>query len=275
MVGILGDPVDHSLSPRMHNAAFAHLGLDYVYVPFRVNGRGLGRAVRSVRALGLAGVNVTVPYKENVLRHVDELSDAARLIGAANTLYMRDGVLVGDNTDSYGFVEALRTHGILIRRKRVLLIGAGGAARAVVYALVCGGASEVVIANRTRANAERLARSFKCESTKIHTAGLDALVDGELLPTRDVVVNSSSVGLDGGRFLEYDAASTPRGTVHFDLAYSNTLTPFLALARHARRVPIDGRHMLVHQGAAAFKHFTGRRAPVDVMAKAIGIKIPT
>lgn len=270
VVGILGNPVDHSLSPRMHNAAYAALGLDYVYVPFRATPATIRGAVRAMRTLGIVGFNVTVPYKQDVVRLVDRLGPAATAIGAVNTIWRDGDDIVGDNTDAAGFVDALKAHGAKIRGAPVLVIGAGGSARAVLHALKTGGAADVVLANRTKAKALRLAREFGVTATT-----LDALHEEGLLETRTLVVNCTPVGLKGGDFLEYTAAQTPKRCVHFDLAYSRDgLTPFLALAHKARRPIIDGRHMLVHQGAAAFRLFTGKKAPVDAMLAAVGISQP-
>lgn len=266
VVGILGDPVDHSLSPRMHNAAYAALGLDFVYVPFRATPDTIRSAVRAMRTLGVVGFNVTVPYKQDVLRLVDRLTPAAKAIGAVNTIYRDGNDIVGENTDAPGFVEALRTHGVRTRGARVLVIGAGGSARAVLHALREGGAAQVVLANRTKPKAVKLAREFGAEAS-----GLHALEGADLLGTRTLVVNCTPVGLKGGDFLGYAARATPKTCAHFDLAYGRDLTPFLKLATRAGRPTIDGRHMLVHQGAAAFRLFTGKKAPIDVMLDAVGV----
>ncbi len=271
IVGIIGDPVDHSISPRMHNAAFAELGLDFAYVPFPTSASQLRAAMRSISALGLAGFNVTVPFKTSCMRYLDKLSDAAKTIGAVNTVYREKDKLVGDNTDASGFHQALLANGVRPRGKRVLVIGAGGSARAVLYALTRSGASDIVIANRTLSKARKLAREFGGEKARLQTADLDILDDFDFLESRQLVVNCTSVGLGGGSFLDYAAESTAEDCVHFDLAYGEEATPFLRLAADASRPVIDGRHMLLHQGAAAFKIFTGRRAPVEVMAKAIGL----
>jgi shikimate dehydrogenase len=271
VVGIFGDPVAHSLSPRMHNAAFRALGLDYVYVPFRPQQRTIDAAVDAIRALGLVGVNVTVPFKADVMPCVDRVSDTARAAGAINTIVWRDGKLFGDNTDVPGFTAALAAAGSRARGKNVLLIGAGGAARGIVYALLAGGAAEIAIANRTRSRADALVKLFAKDRKRLRVQTLGALSDDRLLSTRQLVVNSTSVGLHEGRFLDYLASATPSSCVHFDLAYREDLTPFLKLARAARRPVIDGRHMLLHQGALAFRLFTGKKAPIDVMARAIGI----
>ena len=271
VVGIFGDPVDHSLSPRMHNAAFRALGLDYVYVPLRPTKRGIRYAVEAIRTLGLVGVNVTVPFKEDVIRYVDRVSDTARAAGAVNTIVLRNAELHGDNTDVPGFAAALAVGDFKIRAKRVLVIGAGGGARGVVHALLEAGAADVVIANRTMARARALAKVFSKSRARLSVAPLDVLEDFDFLESRQLVVNCTSVGLKGEPFLEYDAAATPASCVHFDLAYREGPTPFLALAGSAKRPVIDGRRMLLHQGAVAFKLFTGKKPPLDVMARAIGL----
>ncbi|MEE8312367.1 MAG: shikimate dehydrogenase [Candidatus Binatia bacterium] len=271
VVGIFGDPVDHSLSPRMHNAAFEALGLDYVYVPLRPTAGTIGEAVGAIRALGLVGVNVTVPFKQDVIEHLDSVSDEARAVGAVNTIVAgKGGRLAGANTDVEGFAGALRAHGVRLRGKRALLIGAGGAARAVVQSLVAGGAADVVIANRTLARARSLAADF--DAGMLHARGLDALEDADLLADRNVVINSTSVGLKETAFAGYSIEATAADCVHFDLAYGKEPTAFAAAAERAGRPVIDGRYMLLYQGTAAFKLFTGRKAPTDVMARAIGIE---
>ncbi len=271
VVGILGDPVDHSLSPRMHNAAYAALGLDFVYVPFHAPRKRLREAVHAVDSLGIAGLNVTVPYKEDVAKFVDRLTDTAKAIGAVNTIYREGGKIVGDNTDAEGFYQALATNDFRVRARRVLLIGAGGSARAVLYALVKHGAADIVIANRTVARAKKVARQFAAGRGPIRVADLDILDNFDFLPSRQLVINCTPVGLKGGSFLDYSVENTPADCLHFDLAYRSGLTPFLEAARKAGRPVLDGRHMLVHQGAAAFRHFTGKKAPLDVMLKAVGL----
>lgn len=273
VVGILGNPVEHSLSPRMHNAAFAALGLDYVYVPFRTAPSDLRGVVRAMNTLGIVGFNVTVPYKQNVVKLVDRLTAAAAAIGAVNTIYRDGDEVVGDNTDAEGFGAALRSHGVKVRGARVLVIGAGGSARAVLHTLCEGGAADVALANRTVGTATKLAREFqRGDKAKLVCAtGLDALVDAALLKTRTLVVNCTPVGLKGSDFLAYDAAATTLTCMHFDLAYTSGLTPFLKLAHAKKRPTLDGRHMLVHQGAAAFRRFTSKKAPVNVMLEAVGV----
>jgi len=270
VVAVIGAPVEHSLSPRMHNAAFRALGLDYVYVALAPDPARVGRFLRVLGTSGLSGLNVTVPFKRDAFRAVDDASEAARSIGAVNTIVVRkDRSTYGDNTDAGGFAAALRSHGVRLRGKRILVIGAGGAARAVVYELLRSGAAEVIVANRTRRKASALVRTVG--AGRAVARGLDALNDEALLDRCNVVVNATSVGLRGGRFLDYAPRATRTDCVHVDLAYAEKATAFLQLAGKLGRPVIDGRHMLLHQGALAFKLFTGRKAPVDIMARAIGL----
>jgi shikimate dehydrogenase len=267
IVGIIGDPVAHSRSPAMHNAAFRALRLDWLYVAFHVDAAAVREAVRAVRALGMAGVNVTVPHKEEIVRHLDTVSDAARHIGAVNTIVNRDGALHGENTDVIGFVRALRQAGAAVRNRHAVVIGAGGSARAVLAGLAEAGAARITLANRTAARARALARRFN-RRVPITATGLDALDDGERLADAAVVINATSLGLGSGPFPALSYAATPRTCLFFDLLYGRD-TEFLRRARRAQRTVVDGSEMLVQQGACAFALWTGRRAPVAVMREAL------
>jgi len=265
VVGILGDPVEHSRSPAMHNAAFAALGLDWVYVPFPVAAAEIGAAVAAVRALGLAGVNVTVPHKESVLAHLDAVTPLARRVGAVNTIINRGGRLLGDNTDVHGFAQTLR--GRRLRGRSVVVIGAGGSARAVLAALTAVEVGRVTLANRTPARARALARRLR--GTRVEVVPLAALTDVGRLADAALVVNTTSIGLAGGPFPPVDYAATPARCLFVDLVYVRD-TAFLVAARRAERPVADGSTMLLHQGAHAFTLWTGRRAPLAVMRRAMG-----
>jgi shikimate dehydrogenase len=267
VVGIIGDPVAHSASPAMHNAAFAALGLDWVYVPFAVRAAAVRDAVRAVRALGLAGVNVTVPHKEAVLAHLDAVSALAERVGAVNTIVNRDGTLSGDNTDVAGFMRALRGVAGRLAGRRAVVIGAGGSARAVLAGLGALRVRQIVVANRTAARARGLARRF-AGMVDVEVSGLAALVDAALLRDAALIVNATSIGLGDAAFPALAWARTPPGCVAFDLVYGRD-TAFLAGARRAQRRTLDGAEMLLHQGAAAFALWTGRRPPLAVMRAAL------
>jgi len=270
VVGIIGDPVDHSRSPAMHNAAFAALGLDWVYAPFHVAPADVGDAVRAIRALGLKGVNVTVPHKEAVLPHLDALSPLARQVGAVNTIVNRAGRLYGDNTDVDGFLRAL-PRGCRLRGRHVVVIGAGGAARAVLAALGRARVGRVTLANRTLARAQTLARRWRGTVT-VTAVGLEALRQGRHLADAALVVNTTSAGLRSGQFPPLAYAATPRHCLFFDLLYGHA-SAFLHRARRARRPARDGQEMLVQQGACAFTLWSGRRAPITIMRGALANKL--
>ena len=257
----------------MHNAAFVHLGLDYVYVPLHVKPVNLRAAVAAIRALNLVGVNVTVPHKERILPLLDSVSEAAQRAGAVNTVINRSGHLHGENTDGTGFLRALRDRGVKPRGLQVVVIGAGGVARAVVAALVEGGTRRITIANRTLGRARRLARLFAGGRTALHVVPLRALTDPPTLAGVDIVVNATALGLHGERFPALAYAASPRTCLFYDVLYG-VETDFLRNARSHRRPVLDGATMLLHQGAAAFSLWTGRPAPLAVMAKALGLRAP-
>jgi shikimate dehydrogenase len=270
MVAILGDPVEHSLSPAMHNAAFAALGLDYAYVALRVRPVDLRSAIQGVRALGFAGLNVTVPHKEAVVSLLDELSPTAHKIGAVNTVVRRGGRLRGENTDASGFLRAVSRLGFRARAKRAVLLGAGGSARAVAWALGGAGIARLTILNRSPQRAVTLAARIRrgC-ATSVVAASLDAKGSPDFLEDADIVVNCTSLGLDGRTAPSVEIAATPRDCLFYDLVYRSEPTPLVRVARRGGRRAEDGLSMLVEQAAVAFRIWTGRAAPVATMRRAL------
>jgi shikimate dehydrogenase len=270
IVGIFGDPIAHTRSPAMQNAAFRACKLPYIYVPFLVRPADLTRATQSIRSLNLVGVNVTVPHKERIVRHLDTLSTEAELCGAVNTIVNRNGELFGDNTDGRGFLASLQERGFSPRHNEVILIGAGGSARAVLVSLIRVGCKKITIVNRTWANAQSLIRTYhSVGKTRLEALTLDALRDPELLKNVALVINSTSVGLHGEEFplLAYEATS--RTCVFYDLLYRPDLTSFLEPAKKVHRPVYDGRGMLLHQGALAFTLWTSTPAPLAIMSRAL------
>jgi shikimate dehydrogenase len=267
LFGVLGDPVDHSLSPVMHNAAFAALGLPHLYLRWRVSPAELPAALREARRLGVAGLNLTVPLKETVLTLLDAVSPEARRIGAVNTLAVRGARLVGDNTDARGFARALRGR-VRMAGGRAVLIGAGGSARAVGASLIAAGCAEIVVANRTPARREALAGWLRHDlhARSVRAVPLESLRDGGPLEDARIVVNTTPAGL-AGRRVTVRSSAAPRRCLFVDLVYART--PFLAAAAHAGRPTLDGTGMLLHQGALAFEWWTGRPAPLDEMVLAL------
>ena len=270
IVGIFGDPITHTRSPAMQNAAFQSCQLPYVYVPLLVHPTDLARAVHSIRALNLAGVNVTVPHKEQIVRHLDSLSEEATLCGAVNTVVNRAGHLFGDNTDGRGFLQSLTEYGLPPQLGEVILIGAGGSARAVLVSLLRAGYGPITIVNRTIANAKALVRRFQNLSTQpVQALSLDALQDAARLQRAALVINSTSVGLHGEQFFPIAYSASPRHCLFYDLLYRPEPTSFLQGAQRVKRAIRDGRAMLLHQGALAFSLWTGVPAPLPIMKRAL------
>lgn len=267
--GLFGYPVEHSFSPAMHNEAFRHLGLNWVYLPFLVHAANLKQAVDSICSLNMAGVNVTVPHKQRVLPFLDELEPAAELIGAVNTIVNNNGKLIGYNTDGRGFVQSLASEAnFQPRGKRVILIGAGGAARAVAVQLALAGVTALEITNRNQEKAAALAGQInQAVATTVNTIpwqgkGLEQSVAGA-----DLVVQATSLGLapyvDQVPPFPFHVL-TPQHLV-CDLIYNPGQTRFLREAAAQGSRTMNGLGMLLYQGVLAFQLWTGLRAPVEIM----------
>jgi shikimate dehydrogenase len=267
---LLGDPVSHSLSPVIQNAAFQAAGVDGVYVALHCEEASLAHLVRSLSRAG-GGGNVTLPLKERAVAVLDVPSEAVRRTGACNTFWGVRGRVHGDNSDVEGFRRALRLFlGSPPVDFRVLLLGAGGAARAALVALLDEGAREVWIHNRSRDRARAVARRIGGERVRVAEASLE--VEGERF---DLVVNATRLGLDPGDPLPFDLNRLDRVGVVMDLVYGMVDTPFLRAARAYGVRATDGGEMLVQQGAAAFERWWGASAPVEVMRGALaGVRAP-
>ena len=273
-LGIIGHPIGHSISPAFQQAALDAIGFDGVYQPWDVAPGDVADFVRGLRAADARGVNVTVPHKEAVIPFLDEVDDWAAAAGAVNTIVNRGGRLTGHNTDGVGFLRALREGaGFEPQGKAALVLGAGGSARGVVYALARAGAARLSIANRTLERARRLARmaadsgvapGFRADALPLSDAG-DAAADAAL------IVNCTSMGMwhgpdeSGAPLL---AAAIPAAALVNDLVYNPPETPLLREAVRAGASVLGGIQMLVYQGAASFEMWTGQPAPVTVMLQA-------
>ena len=270
LLGVFGCPIEHSLSPAMHNAALQELGLDYVYLAFNVDPQRLESAVSAIRALGIVGVNVTIPHKENIIRFLDEISPEAKLIGSVNTISNKAGRLRGDTTDGEGFIRGLEAAGADVSGKRAVMIGAGGSARAVLYSLVARGASVIVI-NRTAERGEKLAREIN-ELTSpgaVQAAPLSPDSLKEAVGRADLLVNCTSVGM----WPNINESPCPEEFLHpdllvYDLVYNPPRTELMKAAERVGATAISGLKMLVYQGAASLSIWTGSAPPIDVMEEA-------
>lgn len=271
MYGVFGDPVKHSKSPIMFNRAFHEAGVNAAYAAFHIKPGLLEQAVQGIRVLGFGGVNVTIPHKVEVMRFLDDIDEDARTIGAVNTILNKDGRLIGSNTDGSGYVRSLKEEtGFQIKGKKLLLIGAGGAARGVAYALSKESPSSIYIANRTKERADELAREI---GKFAECAGLSlALLDGT--PHVDLIINASSIGMSPlTEQLPVDEAWMNKqigvGTTVSDLVYNPLQTRFLTAAARRGARTHSGLGMFIYQGAYAFEYWTGQPAPVAVMKHAV------
>lgn len=267
LYGIFGFPLGHTLSPAMQEQAARALGLKAFYLPFEVSRKDFLCLMRRLPDLVLDGFNVTVPYKEEVCRFLGRLEPLAREIGAVNTVVRRGGHWTGFNTDVTGFLTALEKDGrFKARGKRVLILGAGGSARAVAYGLAQRGAKAITIANRTKSRAGKIVKKFQrlFPGVEFAVAGLGAHPVGV-----DLVVNATSVGLKSSDPALVRAADFPKRTLFVDLIYKPAETNLLRRARQSGHRTLNGLGMLLYQGAEAFRLWTGRRAPVSVMRTAL------
>ena len=275
VVGVFGWPVAHSLSPPMHNAAFAALGLNWVYVPYEVKPDDLAKAVAGIAALGLAGVNVTIPHKGGVAGLVDHLDPFAAALQAVNTVVVADDGLHGYNTDGPGFVASMAEQGWSPAGRQVAIVGAGGSARSVAASMVYGDAVSVTIVNRTGEKAVALAELVRplCAGRMcdVSAAGLDDPAARDAVGGADVVVDCTSVGMHPDTDVEpvVPAEWLHEGQLVCDLTYNPRETVLLKAAAARGAATLEGTGMLVHQGAIAFEHWTGLPAPVETMRSAL------
>lgn len=281
IVAIVGDPVAHSLSPQMHNAAFAAAGLNWRYVACRVSKPGLSASLRGLAALGFAGCNVTVPHKEAAASIVDELDPLASRVGAVNAVRVAGDRLQGFNTDAPGVLDALRHDGrAALDGATCVVAGAGGGARAAAYALA-GPAKRVTVLNRTESRARGLVQGLAAafphgdfRTGDLSSDGVKAALDGaDVFVHATSATMSAAMGGGGGRaeWLEPLAGALRPGCVVLDMVYTPVWTDLLEEAKRAGATPVSGLAMLVYQGARSFELWTGHPAPVDVMREAVGL----
>ena len=277
--GIIGDPVVHSLSPLMQNAAFRELAIDAVYVPFQVKPAEISSAIIGIRSLGIAGFNVTIPHKISVIGLLEDLSREASLIGAVNTVVREGESLVGHNTDAQGFINSLRDDlDYDPSGSRVLLLGAGGAARAALVSLSQAGISEVTVANRTSETAEEMMALLRRTgaATTGNTASLQIFADADRMQSFDLVVNTTSIGMGGTSLPGFSINTLHPDAKIYDMVYVPSETPLIQAARNAGHSAANGIGMLAAQGEAAFRLWTGYDPPQGLMKasllNAIGAK---
>ena len=268
LLGVMGDPIGHSKSPAMHDAAINALGLSGAYVPLHIRPQGLGDAIQAVKALGFRGVNVTIPHKVEVMKYLDVVDEGAQRIGAVNTIVNDKGKLTGYNTDGIGYVRSLKDEACPdLKGKRIVVIGAGGAARGIIYALIGEGPEKISIVNRTSAKALALAEEW---SSLADLRGYGEEDAGEALSDADVIINTTSVGMFPRiSELPIPPESIREGIVVSDLIYNPLKTELLRQGELRRCTIHGGLGMFINQGAYPFEYWTRLTAPVQAMKEAV------
>lgn len=268
LLGVMGDPIGHTKSPALHEAALTALSLQGSYVPLHVTADRLQDAVTGIVALGFRGVNVTVPHKVNVMKYVHHLDEGARHIGAVNTIINNEGILTGTNTDGIGYVRSLKEEAISdLSDRTILVIGAGGAARGIIYALLQEKPGHVIIANRTEATATRLAEEWS-ELGNLTGCAMEDIP--KWINGVDILINTTSVGMYPNiNDIPVDPELIPRGIVVSDLIYNPMKTELLRQAELRGCRVHGGLGMFVYQGAYAFEYWTGVAAPIHEMRQAV------
>lgn len=269
VIALIGNPIEHSISPQLHNTISKYLGKDLIYVPLRVEHDELEIAVRGLKAINIEGFNVTIPYKQDIIKYIDEVSWEARLIGAVNTVKISGGKLYGYNTDMYGFIRSFNEEtGTGIRGRRVLVIGAGGAARSIAIGAAAHGADKIYIANRTKDKAVDLVNIINS-----HFGELACIYEAEeadkaysCLDEFDVVINATSLGM----YPEIQASPVSEkavfdpNSIAYDAIYNPPKTRFLTQAERHGCIIINGLGMVLHQGIKAYEIWTGLVLPESV-----------
>jgi len=267
MYCVIGDPIDHSLSPIMHNSAFKALGINSSYISYRVPKFELKSAVESLRSIDISGFNVTIPHKIDIIKYMDELDESSSQSGAVNTVKNTHGKFIGYNTDVYGFVRPLHNRNIKFNGMKVLILGAGGAAYAIITALSReSGILKVTVINRSKINALKLLKHASKLGLNCNFQELNSLQN--VTSGSNLIINATSLGLN---YEESPVSSKYIGknTIVYDIVYSPIYTSLIKNARKAGATVIYGYEMLLEQGAQAFKIWTGLDAPLDVMKKSL------
>jgi len=269
LTGLIGDPVEHTLSPHMHNAGFKYFNLDYVYTPFQVKKEHLQEAIYGARSLGIKGLNVTIPHKIEVIKYLDVLEDNAELIGAVNTIKFGDEIK-GYNTDGLGAVRGIEEL-IPVKNKKVIVLGAGGASRAISFQILLRGAGKVIIANRTIEKAYNLQKNLINRlDAEVGAVGLGEDLKEELEDT-DILINTTPIGMypNINQKPLITSEMMHEGLIVNDIIYNPLETGLLREARLAGAQTISGLKMLIYQGIESFKIWTGREPPVEVFEEAM------
>ncbi len=263
---VIGDPIDHSLSPNIHNAAFRHLKLDHTYIAYKIPAGELSAGIEALKAIKIAGFNVTIPHKIEMMKFLDEMDTTCKIIGAVNTVLNEDGKLKGYNTDMIGFLDPIKKKNLTIKDSQVLLLGAGGAARAIVTAMVKEKAGKITIVNRTLENANKLAEFAKKIGGNVDTVSIQEA--NKLIADYKFIINSTSIGMRN----EPSPISTEnisKDSIVYDIVYQPINTDLIKKSKENGATIIYGYEMLLSQAACSFEIWHKMEAPYDVMKKTL------
>ena len=263
---VIGDPIDHSLSPNIHNAAFRHLELDHSYIAYKISAGELAAGIDSLKKIRIAGFNVTIPHKIEIMKFLDDMDTTSKVIGAVNTVSNENGKLKGYNTDMIGFLDPIKKKNLTIKDSQVLLLGAGGAARAIVTAMIKEKASKITIVNRTQENANKLADFAKKIGGNADAVSIQKA--NELIGDYKFIINSTSIGMKN----EPSPISTrniSKNSVVYDIVYQPINTDLIKKSKENGATIIYGYEMLLSQAACSFEIWHKMEAPYDVMKKAL------
>jgi len=263
---VIGDPIDHSLSPNIHNAAFRHLELDHTYIAYKIPAGELSAGIDALKAIKIAGFNVTVPHKIEMMKFLDEMDTTCKVIGAVNTVLNDNGKLKGYNTDMIGFLDPIKKKNLTIKDSQVMLLGAGGAARAIVTAMVKEKASKITIVNRTQENANKLADLAKKIGGNVNTVSMQEA--NKLIRDYKFIINSTSIGMKN----EPSPISTEnisKDSIVYDIVYQPINTDLIKKSKENGATIIYGYEMLLSQAACSFEIWHKMEAPYDVMKKTL------
>ena len=263
---VIGDPIDHSLSPNIHNAAFRHLELDHTYIAYRIPNGELSAGIDALKAIKIAGFNVTIPHKIEMMKFLDDMDTTCKVIGAVNTVSNEDGKLKGYNTDMIGFLDPIKKRNLAIKDSQVMLLGAGGAARAIITAMIKEKARKITIVNRTIENANKLAEFAKKIGGNVDVVSLQEV--NELISEHKFIINSTSIGMNN----EPSPISTEnigKDSIVYDIVYQPINTDLVKKSKENGATIIYGYEMLLSQAARAFEIWHKIEPPYDAMKKAL------
>lgn len=270
IIGVIGHPIEHSMSPPMHNNAYEELNMDYVYVAFNVLPENIDTLIQSCKTMGITGLNVTIPHKTTIIPYLDEIDQTAQKIGAVNTIQFKNGIAKGFNTDGIGAIKSLQAHTSL-EGKNVLIIGAGGASKAISFTLLNENINSLIIANRSKENANDLIENIKNQSNFENISYIDLEKCDEFIEDVDIIINTTPIGMYPKHEVQPPIKTDKINEKHvvMDIIYNPLETKLLEKSRINGATTINGTSMLINQGLASFKIFTGCEASYESFEEAL------